>query len=1097
MSFIPTILFRPPYIVNLNILGWIGWFILLVLEIGLLYQLRKSNSPLKKSHLGLLSFIIFLLPITSLFLGIEINLGKSPAYPNLPANSMGSVAMILSAIPWILAGGIFGPLPAAIFGGFSGLLQGIWITHNPYTILEFSMLAVLFSYLIGQRFRTPAFTFMRRPLVSVGLLLFLFPILYLYQALFTLPGGLFARIEYSFTSFPQAFLALGIVLFTGGLCGEVVAISFPKTWKTYGSFIPSPAERSLEKRFILYLAPFSLLIAGLLMVFTWTIANKTARNLVEETIKNNVELAAKNVPIFFQAGQQQIQAIAQDERLTNLSELEKTDLLQTLSVNSAFFQQLSLLDDQGENITGYPQANYDDLSPSLREVQGVQLALKGVPYQAYSAIPEEGTNSAKVAFIAPILGKTNNILGVIVGRTDINTNPYTEIILQSLVDSAGQNGSSVLVDENGDYLVHPNPNLVMTRFESPIDPGKNFLTTIGPDGTHRLTYLQPIEGYGWSIVTSIPAKRTSNLALQLAAPLYIAILIVTFVALATLQIGLHFVAKSITSLTAQADQIAKGKLDNPLELSGEDELGELRKAFEKMRHNLKSRLDELNRLLVVSQGVASSLDVEEALQPVLTAALSTGAFSARVVLAPSIIPELEAASNRPISFAQGPGKDQFAYLDEQILAINQQQFQLILSNASQQKKLHYQPDQKKPESLIAFALRHENIYFGSLWLAFDQVHRFTSEEVRFIATLASQAVLAAVNARLFMNAEIGRQRFSAILASSPDPILVTDQRSHLLVANPAAIHLFKIDISKHYQTPIQQIIENKELVKLLQGQRKSKDTIELTLPGGQVFMTTASSILAQGDLKGRVCILRDVTRFKQLDDMKSEFVATVSHDLRSPLTLMRGYATMLEMVGSLNEQQSGYVKKIISGVENMSHLVNNLLDLGRIETGIGLQLDNISVQNMVGKILEIQKIHAAQKQIQLTAEISPNVPEFIEADLSLLQQALTNLVENALKFTRPNGMVHILIERDNEQILFEVIDNGIGISPLDQPRLFEKFYQGAHGNPKDARGTGLGLSIVKSITERHGGHVGVESQLGKGSKFTISLPIQIVIIPEH
>ena len=121
--------------------------------------------------------------------------------------------------------------------------------------------------------------------------------------------------------------------------------------------------------------------------------------------------------------------------------------------------------------------------------------------------------------------------------------------------------------------------------------------------------------------------------------------------------------------------------------------------------------------------------------------------------------------------------------------------------------------------------------------------------------------------------------------------------------------------------------------------------------------------MAEGRPMGRVCILRDVTSFKEIDTMKSEFVATVSHDLRSPLTLMRGYATMLDMVGKLNEQQHGYIKKIISGVENMSRLVSNLLDLGRIEVGVGLQVENVSVLDILERATSLLQLQASEKNI--------------------------------------------------------------------------------------------------------------------------------------
>jgi signal transduction histidine kinase len=196
------------------------------------------------------------------------------------------------------------------------------------------------------------------------------------------------------------------------------------------------------------------------------------------------------------------------------------------------------------------------------------------------------------------------------------------------------------------------------------------------------------------------------------------------------------------------------------------------------------------------------------------------------------------------------------------------------------------------------------------------------------------------------------------------------------------------------------------------------------------------------------------------------------------------------MVGNLNAQQEGYIQKIVIGVESMSRLVNNLLDLGRIEAKVGLRLEMLAAQDVIENVVEALRMQAAQKQIQVEVSLPEDGLPLIEADQALLTQAVHNLVENAIKYTPPEGKVQISVFLRDEQVVFEVQDTGIGISPIDQPRLFEKFYRSANREAKRQRGTGLGLAIVKSIAERHGGTVGVQSQLGQGSTFFISIPIR-------
>ena len=266
--------------------------------------------------------------------------------------------------------------------------------------------------------------------------------------------------------------------------------------------------------------------------------------------------------------------------------------------------------------------------------------------------------------------------------------------------------------------------------------------------------------------------------------------------------------------------------------------------------------------------------------------------------------------------------------------------------------------------------------------------------------------------------------------------------------------------------------------------------MEVLLPDGRTYLATASSVMADGQRVGRVCIMRDVTHFKELDTLKSEFVSTVSHDLRSPLTLMRGYATMLDMVGDLNDQQESYVSKIVTGVENMARLVNDLLDLGRIELGVDLQVEPVPVLDVLEKVTGTLQMQANQKEIELSLELPKDLPDHIDADGALFHQAIYNLVENAIKYTSEGGQVFVRVRTVANDLVFEVQDTGIGIAAEDMARLFEKFYRGKAREARARAGTGLGLAIVRSIAERHGGRVWVESEEGKGSVFYLQIPIK-------
>src|SRR5512147_2257748 len=426
---------------------------------------------------------------------------------------------------------------------------------------------------------------------------------------------------------------------------------------------------------------------------------------------------------------------------------------------------------------------------------------------------------------------------------------------------------------------------------------------------------------------------------------------------------------------------------------------------------------------------------------------------------------------------------------QQLLGIAEQQDKVVMSTLSRTRGLVLDPSLPYPESLIALALRHEARYYGVLWAAYNKQRIFTEAEVRFISTLASQAALAVANIRLFLTVEVSRRQLEAILNSTPDPVLVTDASNRLILANPAAGHVFGVTIRKGERPGIEQTLQIKALNDLLTSSSSERRSAEVRMPDGKTYLAMASPMTAENRTIGRVCILRDVTQLKEIDTLKSDFVSTVSHDLRSPLTLMRGYATMLEMAGELNDQQKSYTKMIIQGVDNMSKLVNNLLDLGRIDFGVGLQVESIPVLDILERIIGSLQMQAKQKQISLGMEISKDLPHAIEADQALLQQAIYNLVENALKYTPEGGEVTIRLQVTDPALTLAVQDSGIGIPEGDLPRLFEKFYRGTNREALTKRGTGLGLAIVKSIAERHGGKVWVESELGKGSTFCLQVPL--------
>ncbi|MFB0536308.1 MAG: ATP-binding protein [Anaerolineae bacterium] len=336
-----------------------------------------------------------------------------------------------------------------------------------------------------------------------------------------------------------------------------------------------------------------------------------------------------------------------------------------------------------------------------------------------------------------------------------------------------------------------------------------------------------------------------------------------------------------------------------------------------------------------------------------------------------------------------------------------------------------------------------------------------------------------------------RGRLKAILDSTTDAILVTDSRGHLMLANPAAEHAFGIKAAEVGMQPLAQAIANEPLGQLFTRPAGDQEAIvdEIPLPDGRILYASATTI-ADGDGRtiGRVAVMRDITALKELDAMKDEFVSTVSHDLRSPLTFMRGYVTMIPAAGDLSDKQQEFVAKILKGIDQMSELINDLLSIGRIEAGVGIKMAPCEMGSLVRMVVAELSGRAEAKNLELQLEIPRTLPPIV-GDEALIKRAVANLVDNAIKYTT-EGSVTVRVRERDSYLVVSVSDTGIGIAPADQIRLFEKFYRIKRRDTIRIKGTGLGLAIVKSIAEKHNGKAWVESKLGVGSTFHLALPTE-------
>jgi signal transduction histidine kinase len=328
--------------------------------------------------------------------------------------------------------------------------------------------------------------------------------------------------------------------------------------------------------------------------------------------------------------------------------------------------------------------------------------------------------------------------------------------------------------------------------------------------------------------------------------------------------------------------------------------------------------------------------------------------------------------------------------------------------------------------------------------------------------------------------------FDTIFNNIADGVIILDKSSHIILINQAASQSFNVPIESAYGKPIAQALPHPDLQAMLG--RSAEDGLkyhEINFDDGRVFNAHYTLIPNVGS----AITLQDITYLKELDHIKSDFVHTVSHDLRSPLTSVLGYAELIGRTGPLNDHQREFMARLQASIRDITSLVNDLLDLGRLEAGFDTRREIVQLENIIGYTLDILGGQIGAHNLSVRFEPEPDLPP-LKANPLRLRQMLDNLIGNAIKYTLPGGQINVKLRSEGGQIILQVSDNGPGIPLADQPRIFEKFYRGENV-PDGVPGSGLGLAIVKSIVDSHQGRIWVESALGQGSTFFVVLPAYV------
>ncbi len=343
-----------------------------------------------------------------------------------------------------------------------------------------------------------------------------------------------------------------------------------------------------------------------------------------------------------------------------------------------------------------------------------------------------------------------------------------------------------------------------------------------------------------------------------------------------------------------------------------------------------------------------------------------------------------------------------------------------------------------------------------------------------------------------------RNLSAAILGSMVEGVAVVNGSERLGFANPGFAEILGLDVPPTSGSALVEVVRQTELLEavrqVLGGEPRVQSEIVTGTLRQHFFAITVAAVRA-GDTTGAVVVLHDITELRRLERVRRDFVANVSHEFRTPLTAIQGFAETL-LAGAIDDPQNRtrFLEIILEHSRRLARLTEDLLVLSKMDAErLELEIRRLRVSQLIESCLETAQRRATEKDLKISVNMPQGLPD-IAGDRRRLAEVLQNLLDNAIQYTLPGGKIIVSAKTGEDEIILTVSDTGIGIPKADQSRIFERFYRVDVARSREAGGTGLGLAIAKHLVEVHGGRLWVDSEVGRGSQFHFSVPL---FDPEH
>ena len=338
-----------------------------------------------------------------------------------------------------------------------------------------------------------------------------------------------------------------------------------------------------------------------------------------------------------------------------------------------------------------------------------------------------------------------------------------------------------------------------------------------------------------------------------------------------------------------------------------------------------------------------------------------------------------------------------------------------------------------------------------------------------------------------------RNLSSAILASMVEGVAVVNASERLLFANRGFPEILDLDVPPQSGSALLEVVRQTELIEAVRGVLKGESRVETEIVIGtlrQHFFAVTVAAVRAAETSGAVIVLHDITELRKLERVRRDFVANVTHEFKTPLTAIHGFAETL-LAGAIEDPQNRihFLEIILEHSRRLARLTDDLLKLSKMDADrLELEIRRLSVSQFVDSCIETTQRPAAEKDLRISVNLPEHLPD-IAADRRRLAEVLQNLLDNAMQYTPAGGQIKVSASANGAEVTFTVSDTGIGIPQANQPRIFERFYRVDVARSREVGGTGLGLSIAKHLVEVHGGRIWVESEVGQGSRFHFTVPL--------